>query len=83
MISIVRPRPADMRATVVAPLITTPALLVHDQHDREVSADSALEYAAQWRGAKLMTTRGLGHVRILRDAGVVAEVIRFIGIGRN
>lgn len=76
-------RMADMRANVVAPLITTPALLVHDQHDREVSADSALEYAAQWRGAKLMTTRGLGHVRILRDAGVIGEVLRFIGVGRN
>ena len=75
-------RMAEMRATTVAPLIGTPALLVHDQLDREVSADCALEYAAHWRGARLMSTRGLGHVRILRDAGVIAEIIRFIGAGR-
>ena len=73
----------ELRAQIVAPKIDTPALLIHDQQDREVSAECALEYAAGWRGAKLMTTRGLGHVRILRDAGVIAEVIRFIGAGRG
>ena len=76
-------RMMELRASAVAPHIHIPALLVHDQHDREVSADCALEYAAHWRGAKVMTTRGLGHVRILRDAGVIAEVIRFIGVGRG
>ncbi len=72
----------ELRAAAVAPQIETPVLLVHDQQDREVSAECALEYAAGWRGAKLLTTRGLGHVRILRDAGVIGEVIRFIGVGR-
>lgn len=73
---------SEVRAQTVAPQIDTPALLIHDQQDREVSPDCALEYAAGWRDAKLMSTRGLGHVRILRDAGVIAEVIRFIGVGR-
>ena len=73
----------ELRAAVVAPQIATPVLLVHDKQDREVSSDCALEYAAGWRGARLMTTRGLGHVRMLRDAGVIAEVIRFIGAGRT
>ena len=73
----------ELRAKVVAPKIDTPALLIHDQQDREVSAECALEYAAGWRGSKLLTTRGLGHVRILRDAGVIAEVIRFVGTGRS
>lgn len=45
--------------------------------------NAALKYAAQVRGAKLVTTTGLGHGRILRDAGVIAEVIRFIGVGRS
>jgi pimeloyl-ACP methyl ester carboxylesterase len=75
-------RMTALRARNVAPQLDLPALLIHDQHDREVSPDCALEYAAHWRGAKLVTTRGLGHVRILRDAGVIAEVIRFIGAGR-
>ncbi len=73
----------ELRAAAVAPRIETPALLVHDQQDREVSVDSSLEYAAGWRGARLITTRGLGHVRILRDASVIREVIRFIGAGRG
>ena len=73
---------SELRARAVAPRIDTPALLIHDQQDREVSPDCALEYAAGWRDSRLFTTRGLGHVRILRDAGVIAEVIRFIGVGR-
>ncbi len=73
----------ELRAAAVAPRIEAPVLLVHDQHDREVSSECALEYAAGWRDAKLLTTRGLGHVRILRDPGVIAEVIRFIGAGRT
>ena len=73
---------SELRARAVAPRIDTPALLIHDQQDREVSPDCALEYAAGWRDSRLFTTRGLGHVRILRDAGVIAEVIRFIGAGR-
>jgi pimeloyl-ACP methyl ester carboxylesterase len=76
-------RMAQLHASAVALRIDTPALLVHDQLDREVSPDNALEYAAGWRGARVLSTRGLGYVRILRDAGVIAEVIRFIGIGRN
>ena len=73
---------SELRARAVAPQIDTPALLIHDQHDREVSPACALEYAADWRDSELFTTRGLGHVRILRDAGVIDEVIRFIGVGR-
>ena len=73
----------ELRAKVVAPKIDTPALSIHDQQDREVSAECALEYAAGWRGSKRLTTRGLGHVRILHDAGVIAEVIRFVGVNRR
>ena len=73
----------ELRAQVVAPKIDTPAWLIHDQQDREVSAECALEYAAGWRGSKRLTTRGLGHVRILHDAGVIAEVIRFVGVNRR
>ncbi len=76
-------RMTELRARAVAPRINVPALLIHDAQDREVSPDCALEYAAGWRDSRLFTTRGLGHVRILRDAGVIAEVIRFIGAGRS
>ena len=41
---------------------------------------AATAFAAGWRDSRRFTTRGLGHVRILRDAGVIAEMIRFIGV---
>ena len=34
--------------------------------------------AAAWPGARLLTTDGLGHRRVLRDAGVVAEAAGFV-----
>ena len=74
----------ELRAQAVAPKIDPPALLIHDQQDREVSARMrAGVCAAGWRGSKRLTTRGLGHVRMLHDAGVIAEVIRFVGVSRR
>ena len=35
--------------------------------------------AADWPGARLHATRGLGHNRILRDAEVVRLAVEFIG----
>lgn len=53
------------------------ALLVHDEDDDEVPAASSQEIAARWPGARLLSTRGLGHHGIRRDAAVVAAVVDF------
>ena len=37
--------------------------------------------AQHWEGAKLMTTQGLGHGRILRDEAVIAAAADFIRDG--
>lgn len=56
-----------------------PALLVvHDQEDKEVSHADGCAIAAAWPGAELVTTRGLGHRRILRDTEVIKRVTAFV-----
>jgi pimeloyl-ACP methyl ester carboxylesterase len=61
----------------LAPAMTTPLLVVHDEDDREVGVDDGEALAKLWPGARFMRTRGLGHSRILRDEQVVAVVTSF------
>jgi pimeloyl-ACP methyl ester carboxylesterase len=58
-----------------------PALVVHDRDDREVPYVSADRIVRIWPDATLVTTSGLGHRRILRDASVIERVVAFAGGG--
>jgi pimeloyl-ACP methyl ester carboxylesterase len=58
-----------------------PALIVHDAADDEVNRADADVIAAAWPGARVMTTRGLGHQRILRDPDVVKRVVAWLSSG--
>lgn len=60
-------------------LAGTPLLLVHDRDDPEVAWSHSQAIAAAWPGARLVTTAGLGHRRVLRDPGVATEVAAFVG----
>src|SRR5262249_51691297 len=55
-----------------------PLLVVHDREDREVPGSNGHAVAMAWPGARLDTTRGLGHQRILRDPAVVARSVAFV-----
>ncbi|HEY3999410.1 MAG TPA: alpha/beta hydrolase, partial [Candidatus Xenobia bacterium] len=71
----------DWRALSVssfAPEMQVPLLVVHDKNDADVVYDNALTYATRWPGARLMTTEGLGHSRILHNTDVIREVVRFV-----
>jgi pimeloyl-ACP methyl ester carboxylesterase len=70
-------RLAAMEATVNAPQLAQPTLLIHDQQDKTVNFQNAPQLAALIPGAQLMATAGLGHNRILADSEVIARVIRF------
>jgi len=61
-----------------APSLEAPVLVVHDEHDRDVPWRNGAEVAAAWPGARFLSTRGLGHQQLLRDAGVVGEVVEFL-----
>ncbi len=56
-------------------------LVFHDREDGEVSIVHGDRLVAQWPGARLVATEGLGHRRILRDPAVIAEVVMFIRQG--
>jgi pimeloyl-ACP methyl ester carboxylesterase len=58
---------------------TPPLLLVHDRQDAETGWSDSAAIAQSWPGARLVTTAGLGHRRILRAPAVVAEVTGFVG----
>lgn len=63
-------------------LDSTPTLLVHDTGDRQTAYDDTVALAGDLSEARLMTTTGLGHHRILRDQQVVDEVVTFVGTDR-
>lgn len=68
----------DLDATRAAGALAAPALLVHDRRDGEVPWEEGAAVARAWPGARLVTTEGLGHRRILRDDGVIAAAASFL-----
>lgn len=70
---------ADLQAESNAPRINRPALIVHDLEDREVPWSEGERWACHWPHARLLSTRRLGHHRILDDADVIAAALAFLG----
>ncbi|HEX7833294.1 MAG TPA: alpha/beta fold hydrolase [Thermoanaerobaculia bacterium] len=69
----------ELEVPGVADVAPTPRLLVvHDREDRETSWQEGAAVVDAWPNARLMTTTGLGHRRVLRDAKVVEEVVTFL-----
>jgi pimeloyl-ACP methyl ester carboxylesterase len=68
----------DLYAPALARKMTAPLLVVHDEDDREVPWLSGKTMADAWTGAELVTTRGLGHRRLLKDPQVVARATSFM-----
>ena len=55
-----------------------PALVIHDTKDKEVPFGNGALVAGAWPDGRLVPTEGLGHKRILRDAGLVGTVMSFV-----
>lgn len=70
------PERADVRAMFND--LHIPGLLVHCQDDTEVDFENAERIHAAWPMARLMTTNGLGHRRILKDPEVIAAATAFL-----
>jgi pimeloyl-ACP methyl ester carboxylesterase len=62
------------------PIESAPAgmLVIHDRADCRVPWRDGKAIADAWPGAQLLTTRGLGHHKILRDREVVAAAVAFL-----
>jgi pimeloyl-ACP methyl ester carboxylesterase len=65
----------------VGPRIGAPTLVLHDRGDRINSHADGEAYARAIAGAQLISTEGLGHMRLLQDAAVLSEVTRFVATG--
>jgi len=72
---------AQIAADVNAAQLEMPALIIHDQDDRDVPWQQGERLAKAWPGARLMLTRGLGHTRILRNREVIQASVDFIAGG--
>jgi pimeloyl-ACP methyl ester carboxylesterase len=60
-----------------------PTLVVHDLEDRQTPHAGARRLVDGLPDARLVTTTGLGHRRILREPTVIAEVVGFVTGGRR
>lgn len=60
------------------PSLGQPGLVVHDLDDHEVPWEEGERYARYWPGARLLTTQGLGHHRILDAAEVIDATLAFV-----
>lgn len=69
---------ADFDVRKIAPFLSLPILLIHDQNDRQVPVAEAARAAHALPSAQLMVTRGLGHNRLLADPAVVAAIVDFV-----
>ena len=69
---------AELDARPYAARTSAPMLVVHDKDDRIVGHLDGEAIAAAAPDARLVTTTGLGHHRILRAPNVVAEVVPFV-----
>lgn len=69
---------AELDIRVLALAQRAPLLVVHDREDEEIGWADGAAVAAAWPGAEMVVTRGLGHHRLLKDAGVVARAVSFL-----
>ena len=58
--------------------LDAPALIIHDEGDRDVIMQKSLELHESWVSSELMITKGLGHRRILKDSEVLKKTTTFL-----
>jgi pimeloyl-ACP methyl ester carboxylesterase len=66
----------------LTPRLGTPALVIHDRGDGIVPWTQGAALARAWPGARLLSTEGLGHGRILESVAVLRAAADFIA-GRS
>jgi pimeloyl-ACP methyl ester carboxylesterase len=69
---------SDLAADRLARRIECPALIVHDRDDPQVDAGDAELLTSTWKDGRLITTKGLGHSKIVRDPGVIRAAVGFV-----
>jgi len=60
------------------PALGQPALIVHDLDDTDVPWSEGERYARYWPGARLLSTQGLGHRRVLDAPDTINAALAFV-----
>jgi pimeloyl-ACP methyl ester carboxylesterase len=68
-----------VRPLELAGSLSVPLLVVHDREDRRVPYAEGQALARVWPGARLLTTQGLGHTRLLSSPTAIEAAVDFIG----
>jgi pimeloyl-ACP methyl ester carboxylesterase len=68
----------ELELARLAPRLGARAMVIHDRNDRVVPWKQGAQFAEHWRGARFMSTEGLGHQRILLDERVTQAAADFI-----
>ena len=63
----------------VGPRIAAATLVVHDRGDRINGFADGEAFTRSIAGARLLATEGLGHRKLLKDPGVLEELVQFAG----
>jgi pimeloyl-ACP methyl ester carboxylesterase len=71
----------DLR--LLAPGQRAALLVLHDRADREVPFSHGEALASAWPGARLRPLQDLGHRRMLREPGVLDEIVDFLREGQR
>ncbi len=75
--------PESFTARHASPPLQLATLLVHDQRDDIVPYSHAVELGAQLAQARLLTTEGLGHSALTRDAATIQAMGDFLDAGHS
>jgi pimeloyl-ACP methyl ester carboxylesterase len=70
--------PPDFASMPGAGRITARVMLAHDRDDDIVPYDHSQALHAQLPAARLLTTEGLGHSKLTRDAATIARIVEFL-----
>src|SRR5260221_12151322 len=68
----------ELELSRLAPRLGARALVIHDRDDRMVPWTQGASFAHRWPGARLLSTDGLGHRRILESEAVTRAAAEFI-----
>jgi len=68
----------DLQVHRHLPTLGQPGLIVHDMDDHDVPWSEGERYARHWHGARLLSTQGLGHHRVLDAPEVIEASMAFL-----
>jgi pimeloyl-ACP methyl ester carboxylesterase len=69
---------SELELPQLASRLSAKALVIHDRGDRVVPWKQGEQFARHWPGARLVSTEGLGHRRILEDEAVTQAAADFV-----